>query len=188
MSGWSAVASGTTMAAEVTDAPTLLATTTGQYMLLLSWEAVPGATAYHLEHLEGAQAAAIFENPNTNAPRITISGNFRNYVHTGRKAGTQYSYRLRAVLSSRRTEIGQQHDWHTASVDEAGRAGRECKPPRTADTITLTWKATTISGGRLGVSPDTSSYRVEWRVANSGNAWVAVTEITCRFLRRKQHV
>ena len=38
MSGWSAPASGTTMATEVTAAPTLVATTTGQSMIRLSWE------------------------------------------------------------------------------------------------------------------------------------------------------
>ena len=100
MSGWSAVASGTTRAA-APDVPTLSATTTGQSMIRLSWDSdVAGATAYHLEFLEGEQGHDEFEDPNTNPTRRTISGNFRHYVHTGLKAGTQYSYRLRAVLPS----------------------------------------------------------------------------------------
>ena len=172
-SGWSAVASGTTMAVEATEAPTLVATTTGQSMIRLSWEAVSGATAYHLEWLEGAQDTAVFDNPNTNPPRITISGNFRHYVHTGRKAGTQYSYRLRAVFAD------NEGSW---SVPAA--ATQPWTNPATPDvtatatdstTITLTWKAVTIGDGKLGVSPDTGTYRVEQRIANSGAAWEAVT-------------
>ena len=161
MSGWSAPASGTTMATEVTAAPTLVATTTGQSMIRLSWETVAGATAYHLEWLEGAQAAAVFDNPNTNARRITISGNFRNYVHTGLKAGTQYSYRIRAVLSD------GEGDWTTADVQPWTKpAAPDVSAAATdSDTITLTWKATTTTAG---------SYRVEWRIANSGDAWAAV--------------
>ena len=76
----------------------LVATTTGQNMIRLSWESVPGATVYHLEFLEGAQGHAVFEDVITSPTRRTISGNFNNYVHSGLKAGTQYSYRLRAVL------------------------------------------------------------------------------------------
>ncbi len=174
-SGWSAPASGTTMATAVTVAPTLVATTTGQSMIRLSWETVSGATAYHLEWLEGAQAATVFDNPNTNARRITISGNFRNYVHTGLKPGTQYSYRIRAVLSD------GEGDWTTADVQPWTKpAAPDVRAAATdSTTITLTWTAVTIGGGRLGVSPDTGTYRVEQREANSGDAWVDVTGAAC---------
>ena len=122
-----------------------------------------GATAYHLEWLEGAQAAAVFDNPNTNARRITISGNFRNYVHTGLKPGTQYSYRIRAVLAD------GEGDWTTADVQPWTKpAAPDVSAAATdSDTITLTWKATTTDAG---------AYRVEWRIAQSGDAWQAVTE------------
>lgn len=173
MSGWSAVASGTTMAAEVTEAPTLSAITTGQSMIRLSWEAVPGATAYHLEWLEGAQDTAFFDNPNTNPPRITISGNFRHYVHTGRKAGMQYSYRLRAVFAD------GEGNWTVpaaATQPWTKPAAPDVSAAATNDTtITLTWKAVTIGAGKLGVSPDTGTYRVEQRIAGSGAVWEAVT-------------
>ncbi len=173
MSGWSAVASGTTMAAEVTEAPTLSAITTGQSMIRLSWEAVPGATAYHLEWLEGAQDATFFDNPNTNPPRITISGNFRHYVHTGRKAGTQYSYRLRAVFAD------SEGDWTVpaaATQPWTKPAAPDVSAAATNDTtITLTWKAVTIGAGKLGAGTDTGTYRVEQRIAGSGGAWEAVT-------------
>ena len=179
-SAWSAVASGTTMAAEVTAAPTLLATTTGQSMIRLSWSAVTGATAYHLEYLEGAQADTVFNNPNTNPPRITISGNFRNYVHTGLKSGTQYSYRLRAVLSegegSWTTPATGTQPWTKPAAPDVTASATD------ADTITLTWDAVTIGSARLGVSPDTGTYRVEWRIANSGNAWATLEggeSVTC---------
>ena len=174
-SGWSAPASGTTMATAVTAAPTLVATTTGQSMIRLSWETVTGATAYHLEWLEGAQAAAVFDNPNTNARRITISGNFRNYVHTGLKTGTQYSYRIRAVLSD------GEGSWTTANVQPWTKpAAPDVRAAATdSTTITLTWTAVTIGGGRLGVTPDTGTYRVEQREANSGDAWTNVKGAAC---------
>ena len=166
-SGWSAVVSGTTRATEDTTAPTLRAITTGQSMIRLSWEAVMGATGYRLQYLEGAQDADVFNNPNTNARTIPIGGNFRHYVHTGLKAGTQYSYRLQAVLAS-----GAEATW---SDPEA--SGAETQPwtkpappdvTATADgtTITLTWKPTTSTAG---------AYRVEWRLAGSGNDWAVVT-------------
>ena len=177
MSAWSDVTSGTTAPAAVTDAPTLLATTTGQSMIRLSWEAVPGATAYHLEHLEGVQAEDVFSNPNTNPPRITISGNFRNYVHTGRKAGTQYSYRLRAVLPSGEGE------W-TVPAEATQPWTKPATPDLTAsatdsDTIELTWDAVPVGSNYVGVDAN-GSYRVEWRIKDSGDAWQDVTEaVSC---------
>lgn len=173
-SGWSAPASGTTMATAVTAAPTLVATTTGQSMIRLSWETVSGATAYHLEWLEGAQAATVFDNPNTNARRITISGNFRNYVHTGLKPGTQYSYRIRAVLSD------GEGDWTTADVQPWTKpAAPDVSAAATNDTtITLTWDAVPVGSGHIDQT--TGTYRVEWRIRNSGDDWAAVTEApTC---------
>ncbi|MDE0337926.1 MAG: fibronectin type III domain-containing protein [Caldilineaceae bacterium] len=173
MSGWSMVASGTTMAAETATAPTLVATTTGQSMIRLSWGSVMGATAYHLEWLEGAQAATVFDNPNTNANRITIGGNFSNYVHTGLKAGTQYSYRIRAVLSD------SEGAWTTADVQPWTKpAAPDVSAAATdSDTITLTWTAVKVGGADL---TDTANYRVEWRVAASGDAWAAPSEtVTC---------
>ena len=111
-SAWSAVASGTTKDGPPVT-PTLVATTTGQSMIRLSWTAVDGATVYHLEFLEGVQNSADFENPNTNPTRRTISGNFNNYVHTGLKAGTQYSYRLRAVAARRRYGLDKRTETQT---------------------------------------------------------------------------
>ena len=127
--------------------PTLVTTTTGQSMIRLSWTAVDGATAYHLEFLEGPQNGPLSTNPNTNPTRRTIGGNFNNYVHTGLKAGTQYSYRLRAVLPS-----GE------GTVDSTRHCSRrmEVQPftkPATPDlavaatsstTLTLTWDAVTF--------------------------------------------
>ena len=176
-SGWSAVASGTTRATAPA-VPTLVTTTTGQSMIRLSWQAVAGATAYHLEFLEGAQTHANFEDVNTNPTRRTISGNFRNYVHTGLKAGTQYTYRLRAVLS---TGNG---DWTSAggSPQTVQPWTKPVAPDLTATstvstTITLTWDAVSVGGSHL---TDAANYRVEWRVSGSGNAWAAVGETaTC---------
>ena len=184
MSGWSAVASGTTRAA-APGVPTLSATTTGQNMIRLSWEAVAGATNYHLEFLEGVQAHADFEDVNTNPTRRTISGNFRHYVHTGLKAGTQYSYRLRAVLPSGNGA------W--TSDGSGGLTAQTVQPwtkPAPPDltatatdsaTITLSWTRVTLGSGRLGDATLGGTYRVERRLAGSGDDWtnVDVTGATC---------
>ena len=177
MSGWSAVASGTTRAMTQTS-PTLSATTTGQSMIRLSWVMVPGATAYHLEYMEGAQVHANFEDVNTTPTRRTISGNFRHYVQTGLKSGTQYSFRIRAVLPEGNTEWTTGRDtplnvqpWTKPAAPDVTAAATD------SDTITLTWTAVMVGGTSLLAA---DNYRVEWRVANSGNAWAAVTEAeTC---------
>ena len=174
-SGWSTVASGTTRA-EAPAVPTLVATTTGQSMIRLSWTAVEDATVYHLEFLVGVQAHADFEDVNTTPTRRTISGNFNNYVHTGLSAGTQYSYRLRAVLS---TGNG---DWTSAgnNPQTVQPFTKPASPDLTVtttdhDTLSLTWDAVSFGTGEVGVSA-LGGYRIERRVANSGAAWTSVSD------------
>ena len=175
-SGWSAVVSGTTREAGV-GLPTLRVVTTGQSMVRVSWSAVPGATAYHLEWLEGAVDTATFDSSNTSPPRRTIGGNFNHYVLTGLDTGTQYSFRLRAVLST-----GEGGWTDPAAADNTARAWtKPAAPDLTASTtsstsITLTWDAVTVGGNRVGVGNTNGTYRVEWRVRNSGNPWVAVDQ------------
>ena len=168
MSGWSMVASGTTIVAETATAPTLVATTTGQSMIRLSWGSVMGATGYHLEWLEGDQADTVFDNPNTQGRRIPLGGNITNYVHTGLKPGTQYSYRIRAVLPSGNgdwsVDASIVHAWTKPAAPDVSASATD------STTITLTWTAVKVGGADL---TDPANYRVERRVAASGDAWAA---------------
>ena len=100
MSGWSSVVSATTDPARPTTAPVLVATSTGMSMIRLSWGAVANAMDYKLEVMEGRADADADFDPDELAHSETLSGNVRHYVHSGLKAGTRYSYRLKAVLST----------------------------------------------------------------------------------------
>ena len=54
-------------------------------MIRLSWEAVPGATAYELEFVEGVlgdNAVNVFEDLAHFPMDETLGGNLRNYVHS----------------------------------------------------------------------------------------------------------
>ncbi len=175
-SGWSVVASGTTRRATA-NAPTLVATTTGQSMIRLSWTPVGGATAYHLEFLEGTHADAIFASSVVRDKR-TISGNHRHYVHSGLKAGTRYSYRLRAALPE-----GAYSQWTTAAT-----TGEEVVQPytspakpelsvktTTATAITLKWAPVAFvdDDGSAGKLVAAGNYQVQRRESGSSD-WVNV--------------
>ena len=115
----------------------LVATTTGMSMIRLSWKAVPGATAYELEYLEGVLAGddAGFGNPNRiSRMDMTMGGNLRNYcpqqavsrglgtatacappclrasIRVGRRQQfSQYTKPARPMLSAKATDI-HHHD------------------------------------------------------------------------------
>lgn len=173
-SAWSVVASGRTRAVVSATGPALLSTATGQTMIRLSWNPIVGAVSYQLQWLEGAEANALFDNPNVRPQSITIGRNFNNYVHTGLKAGGHYHYRMRAVLA------GGEGPW--GAIDR-----QLTKPPSPVmtpttvddDSIRLNWDAVTFgyeTDGTAGTLTAATSYLVESRKAGSGDAWVAVTE------------
>ncbi len=172
MSTWSAVTEGTTKHG-TTSAPTLVATSTGESMIRLSWKGVSGATGYMLEW---AEDAAGFNFANATIPRNkeTLNGNLRHYVHTGLKAGTRYNYRIQAVLPQSVTSA-----WTDGQVQYT----KPVKPELTAtdaisSSITLKWDAVPFIGATddaaTGHLTDASNYTVQRRMAGGG-VWANVT-------------
>ena len=177
MSAWSAAASGTTNA-EAPAAPTLVATSTGMSMIRLNWNGVAGATSYEIQWLEGSYATAdAFGAPNLNRATISpISGTHRTYVHTGRKAGTLYSYRIRALLAQ-----GGETAWQTPVQQYT----KPAKPALSASssistTVVLTWApvAFMAADGTAGTLTDAANYTVQRRLENT-STWATLTGATC---------
>ena len=170
-SGWSAPVSGTTKAT-APGPPALVATSTGMSMIRLSWNAVAGATTYELEFLEGSyENNDLFGAPNLGRSKRTISGNHRNYVHTGRKSGTRYTYRLRAALAQ-----GGETVWSTPAQQYT----KPAKPVLSASstistTMVLKWDAVSFVGsdGSAGRLTTGTNYQIQRRLSGSGD-WATV--------------
>lgn len=177
-SKWSTVVSGATKHSTPA-APTLRATSTGMSMIRLSWSAVDAATNYQLEFLEGMHAAAIFDNALITRGEITVSGNDRHYVHRNLKAGTLYTYRLRAVLPQ---------DVSSAWSSTVGMVEQYTKPAQPMNlharatistTMVLTWDAVPFVTTAGAAGTLTADYQVERRVSGSAD-WTSVTgTVTC---------
>ena len=90
----------------------------------------------------GTQTAIDLIDPGT----MTLSGSHRNYVHQNLKPGTLYSYEVRALFGA------------TAMTGWSNVAQQITKPLApdlsttnvTANSITLTWSATSFNTARLG--------------------------------------
>jgi hypothetical protein len=178
MSGWSAPVSGMTVVTKP-EAPTVVATSTGMSMIRLSWNGVAGATTYELEFLEGSYATNdLFGAPNLGRSKITISGNHRNYVHTGRKAGTRYSYRLRAALAQ-----GGETDWSTPAQQYTKPAKPDLSASSTtATTMVLKWDAVSFvtTAGAANRLTSAANYQIQRRLSGTGDwATVDIADATC---------
>lgn len=185
-SDWSAAVSGTTKAATAT-APTLVATSTGMSMIRLSWTAVTGATGFEIEFLKGSYATeALFGAANLNRSKITVSGgSHRNYVHTGRTAGTRYSYRIRAKLAQ-----GGYTGWSSATATPIRQYTKPARPDLSAtttvsNTMTLKWDAVKFwtdvqDVGAEGHLTDANNYQIQRKKVGTAE-WVPVvsTAATC---------
>ena len=177
MSAWSAAVSGTTNATAPSP-PTLVATSTGMSMIRLNWNGVAGATSYEIQWLEGTYTnAEAFDAPNLARATISpISGTHRNYVHTGRKAGTRYTYRIRALLAQ-----GGETNW-AAPIQQYT---KPAKPALSASssistTVVLTWTAVPFvaADGTAGNLTDAANYTVQRRLENTSD-WMTLTDATC---------
>ncbi len=167
-SGWSATVSGMTRAVGVA-APTLVATSTGMSMIRLSWTAVAGATGYEIEFLKGSYADnTAFGAANLNRSKIMVSGgSHRHYVHTGRTAGTRYSYRIKAMLAQ-----GGDTGWSAPAQQYTKPARPVLSASSTiSTTMVLSWDAVSFvtsagAANRLTTTPATN-YQIQRRLANS---------------------
>ena len=170
-SKWSAVVSGTTKAA-MPEPPTLVAITTGQSMIRLSWEAVSAATNYELELLEGSHADTVFNNALIQRTEMTLAGTLSHYVHTNLKAGTRYSYRLRGTLP-----LDVASGWSTIVMQYTKPAPADLSASAAiSTTMTLTWDAVSFvaADGTAGRLTDNANYQIERRESGSGD-WTSVT-------------
>ncbi len=171
-SGWSAAVSGTTKATAA-DAPTLVATSTGMSMIRLSWTAVTGATGYEIEFLIGSYATNdAFGAANLNRSKITVTGgSHSNYVHTGRTAGTRYSYRIRAMLAQ-----GGETAWSVPAQQYTKPARPVLSASSTVSTtMVLSWDAVSFvaAEGTAGRLTDAGNYQIQRRPATS-STWTTL--------------
>ncbi len=176
-SQWSTVFSGKTRHA-MPGAPTLVAASTGESMIRLSWGAVAGATNYKLEFLEGMHAAATFENDLITRGEVTVSGNDRHYVHMNLKAGTLYSYRLTAILPQNvESTPSTVREEYTKPARPASLSARAA----ISTTMVLTWDPVSFvaTDGTAGTLTTATDYQVERRVAGSGDWAPASGTVDC---------
>ena len=163
-SDWSAPVSGTARAAIVAaTTPTLVAASTGVSMIRLSWTAVDGATNYEWRFVEGSQTADNIELIDPTA--MTVSGSHRNEVHRNLKAGQLYSYQVRALIGA-----DAMTNWSTVAQQITKPSAPDLSTTNvTANSITLTWSATSFNGDRLTAA---ENYHIQRRT--TGGDWESV--------------
>ena len=155
-SPWSPVLRGTTRPAFENTAPVWTLTATGMSMIRVSWQAKDGATGYELEMIEGARTADNW-NSGIGQTKVTLAGTDRHYVHRSLKAGTQYTYRLRAVYAE---------DVYSAWTTLTAQYTKPAKPElttssATTSTITLKWDAVSWGSGHL--TTGATNYQIQRR-------------------------
>ena len=160
-------------------APTLSAASTGMSMIRLSLSAVADAVSYELEFLEGMHTVDTFNNDLITRGEITIPGNDSHYVHMNLKAGTKYSYRMRALLPQ-----GVESAWSTTIVEQYTKPARPASLSARATistTMVLTWTpvAFVAADGTAGTLTDATNYQVERRLSNSGDWTAASGTVDC---------
>ena len=144
-------------------APVLTLHPTGQTIVRLTWTGVSGATGYELEYQEGDRDSDYFNDDRNARLTLELNANPLYYVHAGRKTGTRYSYRMRAILPHTKS------DWSDAA-DDASPAQVVTRPARpdltvavddtTTTTVNLTWKPVSLAGESLTA---TTEYAIEYR-------------------------
>jgi fibronectin type 3 domain-containing protein len=161
-SDWSAPVSGTARAAIVAgDAPSVVAASTGRSMIRLSWTDVEGASNYELRSVEGNRDTEAIDliDPGT----MTLSGSHRNYVHSNLKPGTLYSYQVRALFGATAMT-----DWSDVEQQITKPLAPDLSTTNvTANSITLTWSATSFNGARL--TNQQPNYHIQRRT--TGGDW-----------------
>ena len=161
-----------------TAAPSLSAASTGMSMIRLSWSAVADAVSYELEFLEGMHEAGTFNNDLITRSEMTISGNDSHYVHMNLKAGTKYSYRLRALLPQ-----GVESAWSTVvkQYTKPARPASLSARATISTTKVLNWTpvAFVAADGTAGTLTDAANYQVERRESGSGDWTPASGTVDC---------
>ena len=168
-SDWSAPVNGS---AKQTDPPamTLNLEPTGTNMIRLTWAAVANAESYELEWIEGALDAF---TGFTSQTKVTLPATPTYYAHTGLKAGTRYSYRIRAMLPQ---------DVTSTAGTLAQAVTRPLAPNLSLtaidhETMKLTWTMVALDGAGLET---VDNYTIERRKSGE-TAWVPITPLADTF-------
>ena len=164
-STWSALVVGRTKPTEPTAAPTLTLVPTGTTMVRLTWSAVPGATGYKVEYLEGGAVAADFDNDRITVLSFTEGASPTFKTHTNLKVGTRYSYRITAMLNDEVMSAASAVVQVVTRPDTPVLSGSAT----VTDTVELTFAQIMLDGDHLGVIGD---YQVQRRT--SGGAWADI--------------
>jgi titin len=180
-SDWTAAVAGTTKAANVTGTQSLDLEPTGMTSVRLTWNALSDdAISYQLEWVQGVLAAGPvggteggFNDERVQRNTLTLNPSPIYYLHTGRTAGSYYSYRIRAVLP-----LSVMGPWS----DVENVITRPVAPTLTADdttdtTITLKWDFVSIDNDGDGDVDDdlatAANYNLERRKSGE-STWMAV--------------
>ena len=165
-STWSALVVGRTKPTEPTAAPTLTLVPTGTTMVRLTWSAVPGATGYKVEYLEGGAVAADFDNDRITVLSFTEGASPTFKTHTNLKVGTRYSYRITAMLNDEVMSAASAVVQVVTRPDTPVLSGSGT----TATTVELTFAQIMLDGDHLGVIGD---YEIQRRT--SGGTWADIS-------------
>ena len=150
---------------------------TGQTIVRLTWVTVPGATGYELEYQDGNRDTSYFVDDRNDRLTLELNGSPAYFVHTGRKTGTRYSYRMRAILPHTKS------DWSTIAqvVTRPARPDLTAKRAAAAeadDTVILEWKRVSVSGVTVADgSPliTAEKYDIQQRASTGGDTdWTDV--------------
>jgi hypothetical protein len=161
------------MAATPTGTQTLHLEPTGMTMVRLTWSATEAAISYEMEFVEGELGLGTpgtttsndFENPRIERSEVSLPASPAHYPHTGLKAGTRYSYRIRAVLPQ-----DVKGPWGGAQVVTRPVAPDLSVGGATDISLTLSWDAVMLEGSPL---IGTDNYTIERRESGTSN-WVSL--------------
>jgi hypothetical protein len=170
-SRWSGVVVGMTKAM-APGAPTMVGAAIGQTIVRLTWAEVAGATGYELQFAELAADADNFEDDRFSSQTISLGASPTYYTHTGRKTGTRYTYRLRALLPHEDKTL-----WSGTGENGSQVVTKPERPDLTANAteynmVKLSWEAVSFDDADLVA--DRTDYDIERRLSTA-TIWAPVT-------------
>ncbi|MCY4082507.1 MAG: fibronectin type III domain-containing protein [Caldilineaceae bacterium] len=183
MGDWSKAVSGTTRLAPPTIGPTLVAVTTGEKMIRLSWSTVDKATSYELRHLKTIGSPTARSDHHWTVIQVDSTHQVVRELDTG----TRYEFQVRAVFPGNVYSGWSDSDTDTANVLDptiaTTRPGRpdsldleEVDPIANTHYIVLEWSQVMHDIpdplGRVAIAG--SNYNVQ-RMERGGDTWTPVT-------------
>jgi len=175
-SPWSDSVAGLTRGAVYMPALTLHPT--GQTLVRITWTGVTGATGYELEYQAGNRDADYFADDRNDRSELMLDGSPMYHVHSGRKPGTRYSYRMRAILPHTKSDWSAVAQVVTRPTTPTLSAAKDSDTPTTV--INLKWAriavpGVTAPGGSDAAAVAAGTYEVQSRPTTGASTdWAAV--------------